>query len=266
MRLWPAALAAAGALWAGSRLLDGGGAAAATPAAIDTAAPQTVAQLAAYGKELFDHTRSKLPHNVGAQLDCSACHIAAGTKTRGGSLVGTYAEFPQWNKRSHRVIAIQDRIAECFLYSENGRPPAYYSRDMEAMTAYIASLSKGIPVGTKVDPQRKIAQFKPPAAPNAQRGAAIYAAKCSMCHAADGSGHGGAFPPLWGPHSFNDGAGMHKIAMMAGFVRYNMPKNAPGTLTDQQAYDVAAYVLHHSRPHFDGQKAVTFSSEPASYF
>ena len=31
-----------------------------------------------------------------------------------------YGRFPQWNSRAHRVIALQDRIAECFLYSMNG--------------------------------------------------------------------------------------------------------------------------------------------------
>jgi len=40
---------------------------------------------------------------------------------------------------------------------------------------------------------------------------------------------------------------MHLIAKMAAFVQHNMPQTDPGSLTPQEAYDVAAYV--HSKPH-----------------
>ena len=60
---------------------------------------------------------------VRADLSCADCHLAAGTQPRGGSLVGVYGRLPQWNKRAHRVIALQDRIAECFLRSMNGKAP-----------------------------------------------------------------------------------------------------------------------------------------------
>lgn len=86
-----------------------------------------------------------------------------------------------------------------------------------------------------------------------------------MCHAANGAGNPSAgFPPLWGPASFNDGAGMN--AKMASFVRANMPANAPGTLTDQEAADVSAYVLSHPRPKFNANRTVTFPSQPAKFF
>jgi thiosulfate dehydrogenase len=66
--------------------------------------------------------------------------------------------------------------------------------------------------------------------------------------------------------SFNSGAGMHRLNTMASFVRYNMPQNAPGTLSDQESYDVAAYVLSHSRPKFDPKRLVEFAPQHASYF
>jgi thiosulfate dehydrogenase len=40
---------------------------------------------------------------------------------------------------------------------------------------------------------------------------------------------------------------MNNIAKMAAFVQHNMPKINPGSLTAQQAYDVAAYI--NSKPH-----------------
>ena len=217
-----------------------------------------------YGHDLITDTRKHLGGYVTAGMDCAACHVNAGTKARGGSFAATAASFPQWNKRAHRVIALQDRLAECFLYSMNGRPPAYNSREMVAMTAYITYLSRGVKVGTKPDPSVVLASITLPH-PDVKSGAALYAQKCAACHGANGNGTA-QFPPLWGPKSFNDGAGMHRLRTMAGFVRYNMPANAPGSLTDRQAFDVAAFVLSHSRPHFDRTRAVTFPAAPANYF
>lgn len=219
-----------------------------------------------YGYELIVDTRKHMKRFVKSNMDCQACHVDGGTKAKGGSFVGIYAEFPQWNKRAHRMIALQDRLAECFLYSMNGRPPAYNSPEMIAMVSYIAYLSRNAKVGATPDPSAVLAHFDPPKAADPLRGAQLYAQRCEVCHGKTGDGHNGAFPPLWGSHSFNNGAGMHRLWTMAGFVRYNMPKNAPGTLTDQQAYDVAAFVLSHARPHFDKRRAVQFPPQDAAYF
>lgn len=222
-------------------------------------------ELIRYGRELIVNTRAHMRANVVANMDCAACHIAGGTQPKGGSFVGIYGQFPQWNTRSHRVIALQDRLAECFLYSMNGKPPAYSSREMIAMVAYIAYLSRGTTVGATPDPAVRLTRFDPPQPADAQRGAQLYAQRCSACHGANGAGSA-VFPPLWGATSFNGGAGMHRLWTMAAFVRANMPQNAPGTLTAQQAYDVSAFVLSHSRPRFAGGRAVVFPAEPAKYF
>ena len=202
-----------------------GGRQSAQPPAQAAFDPQTipaghVGDMVRYGYELIMQTRTHLRPYITANMDCAACHVNAGTKARGGSFVGIAAQFPQWNTRAKRVISLQDRLAECFLYSMNGRPPAYNSREMEAMVAYITYLSRGAKLGSKPDPAVRIAHFNPPSAPDPKRGAQIYAQKCSMCHAANGAGSPG-YPPLWGATSFNNGAGMHRLWTMAGFVRYN---------------------------------------------
>lgn len=248
----------------------GGSQQAAQPAATGTFDPQAipaghVGEMVRYGYELIMQTRTHLKPYVTANMDCAACHVNAGMKPRGGSFVGIAAQFPQWNTRAKRVISLQDRLAECFLYSMNGRPPAYNSREMEAMVAYITYLSRGSKLGSKPDPAVRIAHFNPPSTPDPKRGAQIYTQKCSMCHGANGAGSTG-YPPLWGATSFNNGAGMHRLWTMAGFVRYNMPQSAPGTLSDQESYDVSAFVLSHSRPKFDKTKAVRFPSQDAGYF
>ncbi len=219
-----------------------------------------------YGRTLIVHTRQHLRPYITANMDCSACHVNAGTKARGGSFVGIAAQFPQWNKRAKRIISLQDRLAECFLYSMNGRPPPYQSREMEAMVAYITFLSRGAKIGAAPDPATRLASITPPKPVDMKHGSAIFSAQCSSCHGTRGEGRGTIYPPLWGPLSFNSGAGMHRIPTMAGFVRYNMPQNAPGSLSDRDAYDVAAFVLSHERPQFKRSRAVQFPEQPAGYF
>lgn len=219
-----------------------------------------------YGHDIIVDTRRLMKGYVRADMSCAACHIDGGTKARGGSFVGTYARFPQWNKRAHRVIALQDRLAECFLYSMNGRPPAYTSKAMIAMVAYIAWLSRGTATGASQTNADRYVEPLPRRAPNVARGLVLYAKKCEICHQADGAGVRGTFPPLWGPRSFNDGAGMAHVDRMAGFVRYNMPQNAPGSLSLDDAYDVAGFVLSHKRPHFARRVPIGSPPRPAGFY
>ncbi len=218
------------------------------------------------GHDIIADPHSYLPHNVVADMSCAACHIGAGTVKRGGSFVGTYARFPQWNKRAKRIIMLQDRLAECFLYSMNGTPPAYGSKAMVAMASYIAYLSRDVPIGAKEDADSRFIIPLPNASPDLKRGAALYAQKCISCHQANGAGVHGTFPPLWGATSFNAGAGMAHIDRMTGFVRFNMPQNAPGSLSLQDAYDISAWVLTHPRPTFNKARLIAPSPQPASYF
>jgi thiosulfate dehydrogenase len=238
-------------------------AAAYDPKALPTGAPGEAIR---YGRELILNTRKHLKPYLTANMDCAACHVDAGTKPRGGTLVGVAAQFPQWNTRAHRMIALQDRLAECFLYSMNGHPPAYQSREMVAMVAYISYLSRGTKIGSPPNPSTRLSKFDPPQTPSVTRGQTIYTQKCAACHGVDGSGQNGTYPPLWGAASFNGGAGMHRLWTMAAFVRYNMPQSAPGSLSDQEAYDVSAYVLSHARPKFNKQRIVTFPEQSAGYF
>jgi thiosulfate dehydrogenase len=220
----------------------------------------------AYGYAIVVQTHRLMKKYVRADLQCADCHIAAGTQPRGGSFVGAYARFPQWNKRAHRVITLQDRIAECFLYSMNGRAPAYSSRAMIAIVAYIAWLSRDTRIGAAQPAADRYTEPLPNREPSIARGAALYLQRCMHCHGVDGEGLLGTYPPLWGPRSFNDGAGMAHIDRMTGFVRYNMPRDAPGTLTLDQAFDVAAFVLRHHRPRFQKNAIVAVPPLPAKYF
>jgi thiosulfate dehydrogenase len=41
---------------------------------------------------------------------------------------------------------------------------------------------------------------------------------------------------------------MHRVNTAANFIKANMPLGKPITLTDQQAWDVAAFINSHERP------------------
>lgn len=47
---------------------------------------------------------------------------------------------------------------------------------------------------------------------------------------------------------------MARVERAASFVRHNMPYDRPGTLTDQQALDVAAYIDSQARPDSPGKE------------
>ena len=230
-----------------------------------TIPPGAEGALIRYGRDIISSTPTYAGSYITARMSCAACHPQAGTKAHEGSFVGTYARFPQWNKRAGRYIALQDRLAECFLYSMNGHPPAYFSREMIAMTAYIAWLSRGAKVGEGFKSQEplKIAAAQPP---SVTHGAALYSAQCMRCHGADGNGRGLAIPPLWGAQSFNDKAGMSRMDRIAPFVYASMPQDKPGTLKVQDAFDVSAFVLSHPRPHFNKKRLVNFPVEPSGFF
>jgi thiosulfate dehydrogenase len=233
-------------------------------AAQATIPPGPEGELIRYGRAILTDTKANAGPYVRAGMSCDACHVAAGTKAHGGSFVGIAANFPQWNRRANRFITLADRLDECFLYSMNGTPPAPNSREVIALSAYITWLSRGAPIGAGF-PDQGFVTVHSASPPNPTAGAALYAQQCSMCHGADGAGNAAAkFPPLWGPASFNDGAGMN--TKMAAFVKANMPLGNPGSLSDQQAVDVSAYVLSHPRPHFDGARIITFPGQPASFF
>src|SRR5581483_11430252 len=83
------------------------------------------------------------------------------------------------------------------------------------------------------------------------KGKIVFMAKCQSCHDANGQGRrdtvtgaGYWYPRLWGPHSYNIGAGLYRLSKMAGYVKDNMPFGASHEntqLTDEQAWDVAAF-------------------------
>lgn len=197
---------------------------------------------------------------AGNNLACSNCHLNAGTKKFGIPLWGLWNDFPQYSARSGGAISIEDRINSCMTRSMNGKPLPNDSAEMQAFVAYIRFLSTGVEPGEKLSGlgAGKMPFLKRAADP--VRGKAIFARACATCHGPDGLGIardrsvpalGYLVPPLWGPDSFNDGAGMARLTNAANFIHFNMPNGTSYTqprLTQADAWDVAAYMISQPRP------------------
>ncbi|HVI43979.1 MAG TPA: c-type cytochrome [Chitinophaga sp.] len=218
-----------------------------------------------YGYELISNTAHYLgPSGKVAQIsngmNCQNCHLQGGTIPFGNNFGKVFATYPQFRPRCNQVQQICDRVTDCFERSLNGKAPARDSREMKAICAYIKWLGNDVPAGTKPRGTSimKLSYLDRAALPDAGR--EVYMNKCSSCHGNDGrgvvavNGNGYTYPPLWGEHSYNDGAGLHRLSNFAGFVMNNMPLGTTWhkpVLTVEEAWDVAAFVNTQPRPHRD---------------
>jgi thiosulfate dehydrogenase len=203
-------------------------------------------------------------HFAGNNLACGNCHLDAGTKKFGIPLFGLFGKYPLYSARSGAEITIQERLNECMTRSMNGRPLPADSAPMQALVAYIRFLSTGVMPGQLIAGLGVGSMPELERAADPAHGRTIYANSCAVCHGNDGSGVrrslpttdlGYMIPPLWGPDSFNDGAGMTRLINAANFIHFNMPHGADylnPQLTVEQAWDTAAYMVAQARPHKAG--------------
>jgi thiosulfate dehydrogenase len=193
----------------------------------------------------------------GTRMACSSCHLGVGTEPGTLSLLQAAANYPRFSGRDGGVRDLVDRINGCMTRSMDGRELARDSAEMMAMVAYITSLGDLYAASGKsrLAPREQSAFKTPPRAANLKAGEAVFEQRCAICHGANGSGlqatpdriDGYVFPPLWGEDSFNNGAGMHRVLTAARFIKAKMPLGE-ANLTDDQAFDVAAYINAQPRP------------------
>lgn len=224
--------------------------------------------LVLYGQALSSRTFAHIGPEVadpshryaGNNLACTSCHQGGAVKPFAMPWVGVSATFPQYRAREDDISTVEERVNGCMERSMNGKPLPLGSREMKAFTAYIAFLSQGVPVGGTVKGAATLQTKMPNRRADPEAGRAVYAGKCAACHGPEGQGvrvgkagdaQGYTFPPLWGPDSFNNGAGMNRLVMAARFIQANMPMGATHDATQigvDEAYDVAAYMVSQPRP------------------
>jgi thiosulfate dehydrogenase len=221
-----------------------------------------------YGRRLIARTSYFLgPHGTVAQIsngmNCQNCHLDAGTRPFGNNYSAVASTYPKFRERSGTNESIYKRVNDCLERSLNGKPLDTLGKEMQAIKAYISWLGRDVkkgekPKGAGLTELKYMARAADPG-----KGKHIYAEKCMSCHGTGGEGKWDAqqlcytYPPLWGGHSYNTGAGLYRLSRFAGYVRSNMPFGATADnpqLTEEEAWDVAAYVNSQPRPSKDLSK------------
>jgi thiosulfate dehydrogenase len=231
-----------------------------------------------FGRNLIVKTSSMIGPDVpdpakrygGNGLDCESCHLLAGTRRFGLPLAGIWGLFPLYIARENEVRTLEERINDCMQRSMNGKPLPADGAEMKAMLTFIRFMSVSEPVGQALDGRGAPLLPLPEEAADPEHGATVFAQNCVVCHRADGQGQRldpaeakalgrrYRYPPLWGPDSFNDGAGMARAITAAQFIHANMPLGttfAAPALSVADAFDVAGFVLAQPRPHKPGLEA-----------
>jgi len=228
-----------------------------------------------WGYQIFVNTPKEAARFTHGKMSCNNCHLNAGQRERSLPVVGVAGVFPEYNARAGRLISLTDRIVDCFMRSENGTGaiedgdgpsaagdtqgalPSPASKEVLAVAAYLTWLSKGYPVGKNpawrgrnaIPPDKLI----PVAKLDARKGEALFTEKCTSCHGADGQGvqiGDKKAGPLWGSDSWNEGAGAARVYTLAGIIRYTMPYLDPGSLTDEEAQQLAAFITSKPRSRY----------------
>ena len=218
------------------------------------------------GRDIVMNTQQTMPGYVRAKLECASCHVEGGTVAKGGSFIGTASYFPQCNPRANRVITLQDRLAECFPLQHERPAAGYASKEMVAMVCvHRVAFARN---AAALDPARANRFIEPlPSARRTSRAARRSTrSKCATAIRPAAPASPVRFRRCgarvvqhrrrYGAHRSDDRVRVATICR----------KNAPGSLSLQDAYDVSAYVLSHDRPAFAGKTLVENSPLPAGYY
>jgi len=222
-------------------------------------------KLIEYGRELIAHTSQYLGPkgsitSMSNGMNCQNCHLDAGTKPFGNNYSAVAATYPKFRARSGTEESIEKRVNDCFERSLNGRALKNDSHEMKAIVAYIMWLGKDVEKGKSPKGSGIVAVPFLDRPANDENGKSVYEKKCMVCHGKNGEGisltdgSGYQYPPLWGEQSYNIGAGLYRLSRFAGYVKANMPFGASydaPQLTDEEAWDVAAFVNSMQRPSKD---------------
>ena len=225
-------------------------------------------EMVRYGRELMLKTAYYIgPEGVagkytGNKMNCTNCHLDAGTRPFAFNLVMSHIRYPQYRAREGKVLTLAERVNNCVMRPHNGKPLPLDSKEMIAFLSYFKWINAQVPEGVKgIKGEKNLEVEFPERAADPNKGSRLYTMHCQRCHGANGEGLIGAnqptytYPLLWGDSAYQPGSSMHRIIKQAQWLKANMPFdsakwNKP-VLTDEEAMDIAAFVNDdriHKRP------------------
>ena len=216
-----------------------------------------------YGRKLVSNTaeyfgpNGNINHNANG-MNCQNCHLNAGTKLYAYSYSAVYSTYPKFRPRSGTIENLEKRINDCLERSLNGKKIDSISKEMRAIVAYINWVGKNVKKGFSPEGATIVDLPLLNRVADKEKGKIAFQKNCVTCHGDDGYGKLNSdnitylYPPLWGPNSYNTAAGLYRLSRLAGFIKSNMPyltsTYLKPILTDEEAWDIAAYVNSMSRP------------------
>ena len=81
-------------------------------------------------------------------IDCASCHGDSGQK-----MAGVATQFPKMQKG--KLQTLEGQINQCRTSRQEAPVLAYESKDLLALTTFVASQSKGLPIAVQETPQNK---------------------------------------------------------------------------------------------------------------
>jgi thiosulfate dehydrogenase len=238
-----------------------------TPPDTSTIPYDEFGEMVRYGRDLIVNTayyigpEGKVGKFLGNKMNCTNCHLDAGTRPYAFNFFSTHARYPQYRARENRILSLADRVNNCIERPHNGKHLPLGGKEMTAIVSYLKWLSAKVPVDGHVKGDGRVKMAFMDRAADPAKGAEVYKRECLSCHGADGEGKMRAdnvcyeYPPLWGPKSYQAGSSVHRVIKMAAFVYANMPNKLATydnpKLTQEEAYDVVAFINAdsiHPRP------------------
>lgn len=236
-----------------------------------------------YGRELILHTAEylgpdgKVGKYLGNKMNCTNCHLDAGTRPFGLNFLSTHGRYPQFRPRENRILSLAERVNNCIERPHNGRPLPLDSPEMLAIISYMKWLGEGIPVNAHVDGDKSIAIRLPDYPLDLNNGKQVYQQECARCHGENGEGKMKEdestyeYPPVWGLQSYQPGSSLFRVIKAAQFIKANMPYDQVTwrkiKLSDKDALDVAAFINseQHVRPPKKGTDYPDIGKKPIDY-
>jgi L-cysteine S-thiosulfotransferase len=127
---------------------------------------------------------------------CADCHGDASV-----SMKGVAARYPAFSASAERPVDLEQRINLCRSAQQHAAPFAFESRDLLAITAYIARQSRGMPIEVATDPRSEPFVAAGRAEFERRRGQLNLA--CTQCHDDNWGKHlGGSVVPQGHPTGY----------------------------------------------------------------